>query len=817
MNGLPRYPIAVLIMGLALPSSALTAQGSTATDAEPAERLVVIGTRASVESGMVPVDVISGEDLRQAGAVGDELGEALAILAPSFQFPRQSNSVTSDHIRSATLRGMNPDQVLVLVNGKRRHPSAVVNDNTKIGRGTNAFDFNTIALSSVKRIEILRDGASAQYGSDAIAGVINIVLEDRLQGVQYGASLGAHMSRVDPIDQTLTDGETATGWVRNGHSLGADGWLNYGVELSRRQATNRAGFDRISPFIPQTPANLALAGQRTHRVGDPDTMAINAWINGEVQGAGHSLYGSATFSRRDTEGAGVFRHPETNQNVRELFPDGFGPVTLGENLDAALTFGMRHAVGRWRFDHFAAAGVNRFDFGVRNSLNPTLGTDSPTRFDSGRFRMRQLQLGSEVEREWAIGKADRPLHLVAGIDIRHERFASSAGDPASFTAGDFRFAPDLEALVGRPDIGAQAAKGLGPEDVSERSRMVFGAFVEWTATLNSRTKAVLAGRFEDYQDFGSTFSGKLALNVDVHETLAWRASLSNSFRAPSLSQVAWARRDNTFSTEGGRISSRLVRSDSTIAQTLGLPGLNEETAVNYSTGLVWKPAGGWQAGLDWFTIEVDDRIILSDFLRDPALIEFIQQLPGGQGVQAIAAFTNAADTRTRGVELSGAFETRHHSGLWRLDSAYSRVASDVRRIKDTPDALRAISPQVQLVGIEEINTIETASPKHRWITTAQWHGGRWRAQARTRYFSSVVREFTFARQRFGSQWALDAEVGLSLGERWRLAAGASNLLDQYPDESAPANDFFGNFAFDPINPIGLNGRFVYLRLDWNSS
>ncbi len=802
----------MLSLGLIWNGTAVAA----ATGASEQDHIRVIGSRAAASSVLdspLPVDIFSGEDLRAAGAVGNELGEALAILAPSFNFPRQSNSVTSDHVRAAQLRGMNPDQVLVLVNGKRRHPSAVVNDNTKIGRGTNAFDFNTIPLSAVLRVEILRDGASAQYGSDAIAGVINIVLDDHPDELRTGASFGGHRARVGPIDRTVTDGQTFHVYLNHGVPVLGTGFLRYGAEFTTRNATNRAGLDQISPFIPQTEANLAFRGQQTHRVGDPNSDAFSAWFNGEIPSGQSVFYGFGTLALRQTDGADIFRHPETNQNVREVFPDGFLPITEGDNLDLGLTVGLRNLLADWRLDHSASLGYNEFEFGVRNSLNAALGPASPTDFDSGRFEFTQLNLNSEALRSLAWNDRRAPLDVALGIDYRYERFESSAGDEASFLAGDFRFDPALEALVGFPDIGSQAAKGLTPDDEADEDRHVIGLYVDLSQPIGERLLLGVAGRFEHYSDFGSALAGKFSLRYALDHGLALRGSVSNSFRAPSLSQIGWSRRDNTFSAEGGRISSRLVRAGSPIAEALGVTELDEETSLNVSLGMTWESDFGLRMSTDLFQIEVDDRITLTEFIRDAAVIEAVQALPGGEGVQAVAFFANAADTRTRGIESTASWAGTVGGGLLRVDVGYTYAQTDIQSFAALPDELAAINPEIELVGVAERNTIQTASPRHAATSTVSWQAQRLRLLGRGRFYSSVVREFTFARQRFGAQQAFDAELGYRLTPAWELSVGANNLFDQFPDRSANANNFFGNFAFDPINPIGLNGRFVYLRTE----
>ncbi|WP_181918252.1 MULTISPECIES: TonB-dependent siderophore receptor [unclassified Wenzhouxiangella] len=814
---IPIHRLSALAMILALGAGASTPIPAQ-DDGQRLEldAVTVIGSRArATTSGqtLIPVDIVTGETLRSAGAVGNELGEALALVAPSFSFPRQSNSVTSDHVRAAQLRGMNPDQVLVLVNGKRRHVSAMVNDNTKIGRGTNAFDFNTIPLSAVKRVEVMRDGASALYGSDAIAGVINIVLDDSVGATSIGLSHGLHHTDVAPVDETITDGHSTGTWLNSGLALDSGGFLSFGLEAIRRGATNRAGPDRVSPFIPQTEANLAFRGRRTHRVGDPESDAVGAWFNAERPLGEVTLYGFGTASLRETEGAAVYRYPDSNQNVPTLYPDGFRPVTIGDNEDIALGLGARHELAGWEFDHSLSTGYNRFEFGVKNSVNPSLGSDSPTHFDSGTFTNSLVALSSEARRRFDQGPFGRPAHLAAGLNYRLERFESDAGDLAAYTAGEFRYPEELAALVGLPDIGAQGAKGLAPADATDEERHVLGAFSELTTNVSERLEGSVAARYEYHDDFGSTLTGKLSLRHETTDTLSLRASVSNSFRAPSLAQLAWARRDNTFSSEGGRISSRLVSNDSVIAQSLGIPSLDEERSINFSAGLVWQPTRDLRVSADVFEIQVDDRITLSSFIRDPAVIDFIAPLPGAEGVQALSFFTNAADTRTRGGELLFSLDLPGERGDWRIDSNYSYARTEVTDTAEPPGELAALVPGIDLLGVEERNTIETATPKHRWISSVKWQGSAWSFSTRLRAYSSVVREFVFARQEFDEQYAIDVEAAYRVAPRWRISLGASNLTDRYPDRSGEANDFFGNFAYDPINPIGLNGRFIHARTE----
>lgn len=805
-----------LIAAVALPTLALAADGGP-DGRDIADELVVVGSRTDARSALdasVPVEVYDAARLRASGAAGNELGEALAAISPTFTFPRQSNSVTSDHVRAGQLRGMSPDQMLVLVNGQRRHPAAVVNDNTKVGRGTNAFDFNSIPLSAIRRVEILRDGASAQYGADAVAGVINIVLEDGADGGEVGATWGAHRTRVGPIDERVTDGQTLTLHGQAGMPIGAGGFLRGGAEYATRSTTNRAGLDRVpsSGIVPPTDANLALDGSRTHRVGDPDSDEYKLWFNTALPLGAAEFYGFGTFAQRETEGADVFRHPDSNQNVRELFPGGFLPVTLGDNRDLGLTAGVRRDAGGWGLDLALDFGRNRFDFGVENSLNASLGPDSPTRFDSGRFSLNQLNATLEASRELMLPGLVAPARLSLGADVRHERFESQPGDEDSFAIGDFRFDPALEALVGLPDIGSQAAKGLSPEDATRVRRDVAGAWINLAMQPTDDLEFDVAGRIERYSDFGTAFAGKLSTRYTVTEQVALRGSVSNSFRPPSVSQLGWARRDNTFGPDAERVSSRLVRADSAIGTALGLQALEEETSIGLTAGAVLRLTPSLSATIDAFRIEVDDRITLSENLQDPGLIELVQTLPGGEGVQSISTFTNAVDTRTEGVELAVDHGRRAGGGDLDLGFAWSWVRTRITGEADAPEALAAFGDALSLVGVAERNTLQEASPRNRGIAHARWSDGDWRLRGRVSHYGSVVREFSFARQRFGAETTVDVEIGRRLfGDTW-ATVGADNVFDALPDASAGANNFFGNFAFDPISPIGINGRFVWGRV-----
>ena len=769
--------------------------------------VVVTGTRLpsrTATESPVPVDVLSRQDLVSTGAVGDELGEAISVLAPSFNFPRQSNSGTSDHIRAGQLRGLSPDQTLVLVNGRRRHPSAIVNTETKIGRGTAAVDLNTIPLGAVGRVEVLRDGAGAVYGSDAIAGVINVILDERPSGFEISTGYGLHNTDVGAIDETLTDGETFTLSASGGMSLGDGGFLRAGVDYRDRKATNRAGFDQVPFFIAPTPDNLALAGRRNYAEGDPAVEALGLWFNAAVPIAGGKLYGFGTVGRSDTEGATFFRYPDGSDNLTTLYPAGYLPVTTGEDDDLGLTGGWRAPLGAWQGDFSLTYGRNEFSYGVRNSLNASLGAATPRAFRSGTYVFDQTSTNLDLTRTVRLGSIE--ADVATGLEYRHEFYETRAGELASYAAGPLALA-----------IGAQGAPGLSPNDERTVSRDVGGAYLEVGLRPTERLLVEAAVRAETYSDFGETLTGKLAGSLAVTDTVHLRGAVSNSVRAPFLGQTAFTDRTVNFGVGGTLASTRTLPVSDPIARSLGAEDLREERAFNLSAGVTAEPIAGLTLSLDAFQIQVDDRITLSDRFFGPALEAFVQAQPGGAGIQSVRFFTNAVDTETTGVDAVANWRIPFSAGQLTLGAAYSYAETEITGRRATPAALLALDPAFALIGVEEINTLEEAAPRWKALVSAEWTADRYRLLGRLNGYGSTVRVFNFGggfepRQKYGAETSIDLEGALEVTEKLTWTAGVSNLLDNYPDRSDPAITYFGNLPYDILSPVGINGRYLYTRL-----
>jgi len=802
---------ALLSAAIALAVTPLLAQAQSPFDASATglETVIVTGTRASHRTALestAPIDVLGVDDLRRAGVVSGELGSALQVLLPSFNFPHQSNSGGADHVRAAQLRGLSPDQVLVLINGKRRHTSALVNHESKIGKGNTPVDFNAIPVSAIKRIEVLRDGAGALYGSDAVAGVINIILDDAPDGGAVEASFGAHHTWVAPIGRTLTDGHSGQVSANVGTVLGDAGVLRAGVEYKRRSATNRAGFDQLPPWKEQTPDNLALVGQRNYRVGDGSGRDLNLWFNANLPlGKVWELYGFGTWYQRDSEGTNYFRYPDDEANWKEIYPHGFRPVSEGDNEDVQVVAGTRARWDAWTLDASLNHGRNTFLYELGNSLNASLGPDSPTHFKIGDFDFRQTIANLELDRVWV---GDRTSHgLGLGAQARREHYRTGAGDPASYAAGPY---------LDRP-TGSQAGGGLTPQDEANLSRDVVSAYISLSSSLGESFSTDLAARYEHYQDFGSQLTGKLAARHAFTPGFAVRAALSNNFRAPALSQIGYENTSTGYIAGGQLLQLRQLSVNNPIARALGARPLQPETSRNISVGITGQIGSQLDISLDFFQIRIDDRVALSERISGPALTDFVRENFGVLGLDSANFFVNAADTRTRGVELVSNWRQSLRAGELLLTGAWSYAKTELDNIVATPPQLLALDPDYVLFGVEETNTLTDAAPRTRLQLAAGWNSARWTLTSRVSRHGSARRVFDFGGgyipdQTYAAEWQLDAEAEYRLTAQWSVAIGGQNLTDNYPDRSNEDIAYFGNLPYDVLSPIGSNGAYYYARI-----
>ncbi|HYJ42617.1 MAG TPA: TonB-dependent receptor, partial [Steroidobacteraceae bacterium] len=625
-------------LGLAAPQ--LMAQDAPAAgDEQNIDEVVVTGTRVATRTRLdtlAPVDVLPQETLTSTGST--ELAEALATAAPSLNFPRPSITDGTDHIRPATLRGLAPDQTLVLVNSKRRHQSALVNVNGSVGRGSAAVDLNAIPLAALETVEVLRDGASAQYGSDAIAGVINLRLRDAREGGNASITYGEYNTEVETErgQRHEDDGPTltASGWV--GLPLGPEGFLTLSGEYRDRDPTSRGDFDIRVPGSPVT-----------SRYGDANVEDITAYVNAGVPLEGDwNIYGWAGYQQREGDSAAFPRlFNDIIRNVPAIYPNGFLPLITTDIDDLALGWGVRGKMGSWDADVSLVYGSNEVVYGVEDSLNASYGAASQTSFDAGSMKYDQIVFNAGIVRTFEVGSLPEGVNVAFGIEARTESYQIEAGEPTSYNRG-----PVINGAV-----GAQGFPGFQPSNELDEDREAYSVYADIESRLTEKFLASVAVRAEDYSDFGSAVTGKIAGRFDFTDSFALRGAVSTGFRAPGLQQEFFTSTATNF-INGEPFEVGTFPATSEVAITLGAQPLDAEESVNYSLGTVFR-FGGFEATIDAYRIDIDDRIVLSENLQSPQVTALLDPFD----VTVARFFINGVDTKTEGIDVV----TRY---LWRTES-----------------------------------------------------------------------------------------------------------------------------------------------------
>jgi len=627
---------------------------------EQLREVQVVGSRSTKRTAVdtpVPVDVIDVSQLASKNG-NVEITQILQYAAPSFNATKQSGSDGADHIVPASLRGLGPDQTLVLINGKRRHQSSLVNIFGTRGRGNSGTDLNAIPVAAIKRIEVLRDGASAQYGSDAIAGVINIVLKDDTDGVTGGITYGAYSTaigkgweeatgetlhnvegknRLDGKDKRF-DGETTKLDLNYGVKVGEKGFINFTTEVFSKEKTLRPGFDWRKGY------------------GSAAVDAFNFMVNAMVPVSDNTeIYAFGGRNYRDTN-ANAFSRSSFDDDpdgelrtVPSLYPDGFTPQITSNITDASVSAGVRHKMENgWNVDFNNTYGKNSFHYFIKNTNNASLKDASPTDFDAGGHSLSQNTTGVDFNKYFE--DVASGINLAFGMEYRTENFVIFSGEEASYALYDEDGLPvtnpALQTVATSPlgnDLpgGSQGFPGYSPDNEVDRSRRNLGLYVDTEFNLSENFLAAVALRYEDYSDFGSTFNYKLASRFKVNENLSLRGSLSTGFRAPSLAQLYY----NLIFTNivgGASLTSLLSANNSTVTKAFGIDQLTEEKAFNGSVGFTYNK-GGFTATVDAYSINVDDRVVLTDNFDASGL--------GIPGVEAAQFFANGVDTRTQGLDM----------------------------------------------------------------------------------------------------------------------------------------------------------------------
>jgi iron complex outermembrane recepter protein len=817
---------AVLLMP-ALSSQAV-AQESQAAE-EKAEVITVTGSRVSGRTAAetaVPVDIISGDDLAKSGTT--ELNQALATSLPSFNFPRPGLADGTDTVRPATLRGLSPDQSLVLVNGKRRHSASLVNVNGTIGRGASAVDLNSIPMGAVGSVEVLRDGASAQYGSDAIAGVLNVKLREASDGgnVSFGYSYrdteytiptgsipaNANWSAANPISRSRTDGDTIilSGW--KGLELGNTGFLTLSFEYKDADRTERGGYDVRQQYPLLADGSFDPREATIERFnawyGEPEVEQTTLFANAGIDLNGGKLYGWAGYQKREAVSGGFYRRALDARNVIEIYPDGFLPLIAPTVDDLSAAVGYEWVDGAWDMDASLVYGSNKMSFDIINTLNRSIGPTSKTEFDAGGFDYNQLVLNFSGARFVTVDGLYSDLSVAAGVEARREAYGIFAGEPDSYRNGGVL-------LNGSPTAsGAQVFPGFRPASELDKSRTAVGVYLDLEANVTEKFLASVALRAEDYSDFGSNVTGKFAGRYDVSDDFAIRGSVQNGFRAPSLQQQYFTTTSTNF-IGGVPFDITTFSVDNPVAVALGAQPLDAEDSFNYSLGVTFK-VGEANVTIDAYQINVDDRIVLSENLTAANVRQFLEN-EGFIGSGGGRFFINGVDTETQGVDVVVNYPwVTDNMGSFNITFAANFNDTKVTRVPSVP-VLEALSPAPSLFSRVNIKTFEEGTPDNKFAFTTDWNFGEFGATFRaTRYGDVLVPNNNAA-----NDYYLDAKVIADIEGRWditdnvRWTVGIDNIADTYPVEAPIAQNGTGNTPFSNYSPFGRAGRLVYTRLSYN--
>lgn len=821
------------------------------------DAVVVVGTRSIGRRALqapVPIEVVNREQLSLTGQ--SETGRVLQMLVPSFNFSSSTISDGTDALRPATLRGLGPDQTLVLVNGKRRHKSALLHVNTSVGRGTAGTDFNAIPSAAIERIEVLRDGAAAQYGSDAIAGVINIVLKDDIDTGNADIYWG----------QTYEgDGDTWNGNTNYGLKVGESGFLNLTAEWRDRYRTNRAGLTGTQQYDwidvdPGRPADHVLETEnddgtvtekpvwfdpreytferQNFRIGDADSSQKVGFYNfGLPLAAGLELYSFGGHSARQNNSAGFYRRAnQASRTVTEIYPDGFLPEINTDIGDTSLALGMAwtHEATDLNVDVSVNHGLNTFDFLISNSLNASYGPSSPTSADAGGFELSQTAFNLDVI--YPLDYQSSLINLAGGVEFRREGYGIHAGEPLSWINAGL----GVDGASG----GIQVFPGFRPDNEVDESRTNIAGYADFESYLSGQPGTGLlvgaAVRGEQYSDFGATVTGKATARYDLTKQVAVRAAGSTGFRAPSLQQLYFNNISTQFKVDADDVdkdgnTEELIalevgtfRNDSDAARALGIPELKEETAFNVSGGFVLKPIEKLWLTVDGFLIQIDDRIVLSGSFSADDITALARA-----GASSAQVFTNVAQTRTQGVDVAaGYLHAFDNESLLNLRAAVTWADTEVIGDVDAPAIL--LGREDTLFPSQERSMIEEWQPNTRVNISADYMIGDLTIGGALRYFGSyTVQEGSGddpARQTYGGKWLTDLQSNYQLNEGLSLTIGANNLFDQVPDlneigqsRGGTLTDGTGQVIIDSPGvftysrrsaPFGFNGGLYYAKLSY---
>lgn len=782
------------------------------------QEVVVTGTHqqnVTAIKSMSSITVLPAAALEKTGKLG--LEEILADALPSVNLPSNAGGDLTSIVREIDMRGLPGDDVLVLVNGKRFHPSAIVNVSGSVNVGAQPVDLSMIPPSAIQRIEVLNDGAAALYGSDAIAGVVNIILNSDPEGGSADVQSGQYFKG---------DGPATEADARAGFNWGAGGFIDLFGTILRQNITNRAVDATYSPaYYPGDIRNNIPLGIVYKGYGVPDVrsdqIGFNALrpINDDI-----SFYAFATSTYSQGENWIGWRSANNNNNVTGIFPDGFEPREVVNQVDFNLTAGVKGSqLFGWNWDLSSTYGSNNDPIDLQDSVNPTYGLQSPTFFHEGDLTATELTNNLDFKRQYDTGIFAAPLTAAFGFEDRVDTFGIGAGQPQSYGNGGQPqlTGPNAELFVDVP--GAQGLAGFRPADAGTHSRSNLAAYADLETTVLPKWDMGLAGRLEHYSDFGSNASGRFSTRYQVVPALAVRATVSNGFRAPSVGQEYYSA-STTSQYKGVDYNIVTLAASSQAARLLGSAPLKPEISNNYSVGFVFTPLQNLAIVADAYQINIRDRIVLSANIGltpsgalDPGVGDVLTA-SGIEGVNAARYFINGANTKTDGIDVNATYS----SDL----AEYGRVgwSAGFDKYKTEFTSINAIASQT-LYGTQVFNQVARDEitdpiPSYKLILSANYTVSRWTVFVRETGYGSWVTPSTVTNgySYEGAKWLTDLEIGYSPSTQLHFAVGAQNLFNVYPDKTNPLNfsaaTFNGAQIYNSASPFGISGGNWYARVTY---
>ncbi|GAE66207.1 iron complex outermembrane recepter protein [Chryseobacterium indologenes] len=779
------------------------------------DEVAITGSRnkkRTVINTPVPIDIIDIKQVSQStGQV--EVNQLLQFAAPSFNSNKQSGSDGADAVDPATLRGLGPDQTLLLLNGKRYHQSSLINLFGTKGRGNTGYDMNTIPIGAIKRVEVLRDGASAQYGSDAIAGVINVILNDRNKGFEgnafYGMNLFKSPGNNDVVSDHKIDGITFNFNGNLGTQIGSKGGFgNFTAEFSTKDYAIR----NANPEIYNDPDPAP-----RQRFGD--AKAQNVYFFGNIElplSDGLKFYSRQGFSHRNTKAYAWTRTAAADGNIPGIYPNGFNPIENTSITDFTFDNGLKFKVADWEVDFYNAFGNNRFTYEIDDTVNATLGLKSPTSFNAGGHSLLQNTTGFNAVRQFKVLEG---LNIAFGSEFRYEKFNIIKGEEASYTMYDIngnivtRDTP-TNLLVTNPISGAVRPGGSqgfpGYSTDIGKSRNNFAAYVDTELDITKKWMISLAGRFENYNDFGSTLNGKFATRYAFTPQFAFRGSFSTGFRAPSLAQKYYSQQFTNF--QGGKlVTIQLASNDSDLATRVGISQLKQETSVNGSAGFTFN-TGKFTATVDGYYINVKNRIVLTgNFSRSDLPTDVQTDYPY---IDQAQFFSNAINTRTKGIDVILSYNENIGSGKLTATLAGNYNDMEITKV-NTSDRL-AGKEDIYLSPRERAFILASA-PKTKVNLNLNYKISKFNVNLQMVRFDKVTLiGYDNAEQVYNPKVTTDLSFGYEFSQSLNLTLGSKNIFNRYPTLQS-AHVTTGNTEaggiFDPVQ-MGFAGRQVFARLNF---